>query len=46
MDRDIPLMTEHGLVYAHNTDWIITGCLGEKYPCSDEVFKIVYAKES
>lgn len=40
--KNIYLKTEHGKVVARPTDWIITGCLGERYPCSNQVFKLIY----
>lgn len=41
--KNIYLKTEHGKVAARPTDWVITGCLGERYPCSDKVFRLIYA---
>ena len=38
----IRLRTEHGTVTARPTDWIIEGCMGEIYPCADDVFKQIY----
>lgn len=44
-NEPIELATEHGIVLARPTDWIIEGVLGELYPCSDRVFKKIYERE-
>lgn len=43
---DVParyeLDTQHGTVVVEPGDWIITGLLGEKYPCRDALFRLTH----
>ena len=34
--------TLEGAMTARPGDWIITGIMGEKYPCNDEIFRRTY----
>ncbi len=36
------IMTLEGDMRVRSGDWIITGILGEKYPCKDEIFRMTY----
>ena len=39
---DIP--TLEGVMHANAGDWIITGVIGEQYPCKDPIFKATYER--
>jgi len=34
--------TLEGIMKVSDGDWIITGVLGEKYPCKPDIFKMTY----
>lgn len=36
------IKTMEGDMHVMNGDWIITGIVGEKYPCKDDIFKATY----
>lgn len=38
------IKTLEGFVNVHPGDWIITGVIGEKYPCRNDVFEATYDK--
>jgi hypothetical protein len=38
----ITVRTLEGKMYGYPGDWLITGVIGEKYVCRDEVFRRTY----
>ncbi len=38
----IEIQTREGILFGYPGDWLITGIKGEKYPCSDEIFRESY----
>jgi hypothetical protein len=36
------IATLEGMMYVSPGDWIITGVVGEKYPCRDDIFRATY----
>lgn len=40
--RKLKIPTLEGTMSASIGDWIITGVVGEKYPCKNDVFKATY----
>lgn len=43
-DKSIHIETNHGVVFANKTDWIIRGEDGEYYPCKNDVFEKKYTR--
>ena len=36
--------TLEGAMYVNPGDWIITGVMGEKYPCKPDIFEMTYER--
>ncbi len=41
-DKEVFIHTLEGEMRADPGDWIITGVMGEKYPCKPDIFKATY----
>ena len=42
MTEKFKVVTREGTIYGDIGDWLLTGVEGEKYPCSDVIFKKTY----
>lgn len=41
-EEAVDIATLEGVMHASPGDWIITGVVGERYPCRDDVFRATY----
>lgn len=38
------IVTPEGTMVVHPGDWIVTGIMGDKHPCNNEIFWLTYEK--